>query len=441
MKYPINESSVLEFKEAVNDYVKLIKTAIAFANTKGGEIVLGVQDKTGKLKGLDDAAIVKYSEEIPRAIYEAVTPSLIPNCFEKNIGGKILFVIKVFSGPAKPYYIKSEGLPAGIYVRVGSNTMRAKQYIVEDLLRQGQSKFYENELLEGLLIKTLDQILLQNFLGSVSENLLMANKIMLPDAMHQLKVTVAGALMFSKQPEKYIEEAYIIASKFRGSSGRNIESTREITGPVPEQISQAMDWILPQMQKNYKLKGAKLKPSAFLLPEVVVREIVINALAHRRYDIPSPVKIALFDDRLEVYNPGNFVGMIDQFNIGTGISQYRNPALCRMLRKMGLMEKQGTGVRLIFEECAAANLARPNFIEGADFVKVVAGFSQSGHGMISSEDKIVEYVRVHGYITGSIGAALLNVSKPTVLKCIDKLIKERTLTAEGRGRSKKYRNL
>lgn len=439
MKYSDNESRVLEFKEIADDYKKIIRTAIAFANTKGGEIVIGVKDKTGAIKGLDDSSIVKYSEEIPRAIYDAVAPNLIPNCYEKNIGGKILFIVKVFSGQAKPYYLKHEGIPAGVYVRVGSNTMRAKHYIVEDLLRQGQNKFYECNILENPSVGDLDKLSLKNFMGAISENLLISNKIALPNSMHQLKATVAGVLMFSKQPEKNIAESYVIVSKFKGTKGRNIESTRDITGSVPDQISEAFDWIMPRLQKNYSLTRTKLRPKTSLLPEVVAREIITNALAHKSYDIPSPVKIAFFDDRLEVYNPGNFVGMIDEFNIGTGISQYRNPALCHMLRKLGFMEKQGTGIRIIFEECDAAGLERPVFVEGADFVKVIAKFSPLKNEILEEKDRILEFVKTRNHITSQMCAALLGVSKPTALKHINDLVNEGSLICEGRARSKRYK--
>lgn len=438
MKYPEKESKTLEFKEIADDYTKIIKTVIAFANSRGGELIIGVQDKTGIIKGVNDMGIIKYSEEIPRAIYEAISPSLIPNCFEKNINGKILFIIKVFSGQTKPYYLKREGVPAGIYIRVGSNTMRAKEHIVEDLLRRGQNKFYECELLEKVSIDNLDRILLKNCLGGISENLLISNKIMLPDTMHNLKITVAGTLMFSKQPDKHIPEAYTICSKFKGTRGRDIESTKEIFGPVPEQIPQSVDWIMSYLKRDYKLKKSKLVPTTLLLPEVVVRELITNAEAHKRYDIPGPIKIALYDDRLEVYNPGNFMGMVDESNIGTGISQYRNPALSRILRKLGFMEKQGTGIRMIFDECEKAGLNRPRFIEGADYVKAMASLIKAKAEPISDRDKILEYLKINQRISSQQCASLLEVSKPTALKIIDQLIDEGLLAPQGKARAKRY---
>lgn len=439
MKYLEKESKTLEFKETALDYSKIIKTVIAFANTRGGELIIGVQDKTCTIKGLSDSQIMKYSEEIPRAIYEAISPSLIPNCYEKNIDGKIVFIIKVFSGQAKPYYLKKEGIPAGIYIRVGSNAMRAKEHIVEDLLRQGQNKFHEIELLEKLSIDSLDKISLKSFLGTVSESLLIGNKIMFSDSMHNLKLTIAGTLMFAGQPDKYITEAYTICSKFKGVSGRDIESTKEIFGSIPEQISQTNDWIISYLKRDYKLKKTRLVPSKMLLPEAVVRELVTNAVAHKRYDISAPVKVALYDDHLEVYNPGNFIGMVDESNIGTGISQYRNPAICRMLRKMGFMEKQGTGIKMIFEECNKIGLAKPQFLEGADYVKVVADFKRSKSEMISDIDKILDYLKIYKDISSRQCAKLLGVSKPSALKKISELIDKGLVGSHGNSRARVYR--
>ena len=112
-------------------------------------------------------------------------------------------------------------------------------------------------------------------------------------------------------------------------------------------------------------------------------------LLHRKYWVLGAVKIALYDNRLEIFNPGNFPGLVDTNNLGDGTTYLRNPNLVRIARRFGIIEKLGTGIKLILESCKKADLKAPEFIEGADSVKIVFHFLPVKVSSSSEEDNLL----------------------------------------------------
>ena len=126
----------------------IIKTCIAFANGYGGEIIIGVEDQTRKIVGATLLDSERCYEALPDAVYDSVSPFLIPEIYEKNINDKHIIIVKIHPGNKKPYFIKKEGLPKGIYIRVGSHTRRATEEYVEELIKKQRKIDYDEEIIE-----------------------------------------------------------------------------------------------------------------------------------------------------------------------------------------------------------------------------------------------------------------------------------------------------
>src|SRR5262249_50862983 len=142
---------------------------------------------------------------------------------------------------------------------------------------------------------------------SVTHKRLLADKILIQQVANKelLAPTIAGVLMFAEEPHTTIPEALIRCTRFRGKGGRDIIRTEEITGPIEQQSATVMKILEAWLATDYELQGAKLK-GRLLIPEDALREAVLNALMHRKYNIPGAIKIAIYDDRLEVFSPGCF---------------------------------------------------------------------------------------------------------------------------------------
>ncbi len=118
------ENRKLEFKREIPSTDKLIKTVIAFANSQGGDLIIGMADDN-QIIGVDEDKIIKYEEMISNIIYDSCSPSLIPEIYSLRIENKILFVIHIYPSSQKPHFIKADGKHKGTYVRIGSTNRLA----------------------------------------------------------------------------------------------------------------------------------------------------------------------------------------------------------------------------------------------------------------------------------------------------------------------------
>ena len=159
---------------------------------------------------------------------------------------------------------------------------------------------------------------------------------------------------------------------------------------------------------------------------------------NRKYWISGAVKIALFDDRLEIFNPGNFPGLVDTKHLVDGTTYLRNPVIARLMRRFGLIEKLGTGIRLIQESCAQVGLAAPEFIDGADSVKVVFRFLPSDHSNASEQDKLLALLEMRATIIIKEVEHYLSVSRNTATRKLNQLMEAGKIVRIGKGPSVRY---
>ena len=128
MQYEAMESKILEFKERLDDYGRLLETITAFANTQGGTIIIGIRDSDRTVVGLERDEIVRYSRELPQVIVDSISPQIAVDLYEQHIGGKTCVTLRVFPGPQQPYFIKRNGYPNGVFLRFGSHNRIADAY-------------------------------------------------------------------------------------------------------------------------------------------------------------------------------------------------------------------------------------------------------------------------------------------------------------------------
>ncbi|MFH1653114.1 MAG: RNA-binding domain-containing protein [Pseudomonadota bacterium] len=435
--YPERESKLLEFKERLPKLSSLVKTCVAFANGSGGKIVIGVEDRTRKIVGVDFDDIDRCYESFSNVLYDSVSPTLTPEIYEQNINGHNVIIIKINPGNKKPYLIKGEGLPKGVYIRTGSNTRRATDEYIEELVKE-QKRINFDEELSGASGDELNEDLLKHIYGkTITDNLLLRERVLQLNSARQLSPTNAGLLIFGNRPEEHIPEASIICTVFRGTKGRDIIQTREILGPIPEILETSLQLISQWLEQNYSLSGSRYSGKP-VIPIAALREAITNALIHRKYFIRGAVKVALFQDRLEVFNPGNFPGTISLENLGDGSTYLRNPLLAKFARKFKLIEKLGSGIRLIFEECAKASLKKPQYNEDGDFVKVTFFMQKEFSSDIPIEEKLKKLLEERETLRVHEALMFIDVSRNTITNAFNALIKKKLVKRIGKGRGAYY---
>jgi ATP-dependent DNA helicase RecG len=146
--------------------------------------------------------------------------------------------------------------------------------------------------------------------------------------------------------------------------------TVDLSAPLPQLVMRVMEELKPHIVKKEKVKGVRLQVEEWKIPEIVLREVLLNALLHRKYSIMGAIKVAVFSNRIEIFSPGNFPGPIDLSKLGNGVSYTRNPKLRQLARKAGLAEKRGMGFYIMLKACRENGNLKPRVEEGGDYVKV-----------------------------------------------------------------------
>ena len=303
----VRESRILEYKRTIGNYNKIAQTVVAFANGDGGQIIVGVDDKTRDVAGLSAREIDDLLERLPMSLADLIYPPIFPQVFEKTIDGKEVLIIQVFPGSQKPYLISSAGMEKGVYIRVGSHTRRASGPLLDELRLLRSRILFDEASVPECPLKELRTGLLPSALRT-QRALLSLDLIRHDTFSAALYPTRGGILMLHPSPHRYVPEAVIIVSKMRGDKGRDTIETHEISGSLGEQSDSTIALLEEWLARDHDLQGSRYRARGSALPLPAVREAINNALFHRQYSIPGAIKVALYADRLEIFSPGHFAG-------------------------------------------------------------------------------------------------------------------------------------
>jgi ATP-dependent DNA helicase RecG len=444
MRYPETESAFLEFKREVPKNDQIIKTIIGFCNQKGGKLILGVADDR-TIVGLPESMIEHLLESLDHAIFEACHPTIIPVISQQRFGDKIVLVISVSVGMSKPYFRKSEGVNRGTFVRIGRSTVKATPEMIEELKWQSHNIDFEKLAVYRAKIDCIDEQLVQKFLDfrknqakAVVSQEIMRSYSLIVEEHHEFYPTHAGILLFGKDPQFYHSEAMIICCHFKGTEGREAIASIDCVGTLINQYHQAHNFILSRLSHSFTIQGM-IREEKLEIPEVAFREALLNLLIHRNYYLPSPSKILIYDDRVEFFSPGNFWGPIKTDQLLKGMTYLRNPAICKVFRESGLVEKMGTGFIQIFQSYERWGLEKPQIIEGDNFVKCVLPRPSPHAVPKQGESDILSLWYAQEEITISDIMGKYSVSRATAQRWLQNLLSQNKIERIGKTRNIRYR--
>ncbi|MBI5273739.1 MAG: putative DNA binding domain-containing protein [Chlamydiales bacterium] len=443
MRYPETESSILEFKRELPKNDQIIKTIIAFCNQNGGKLIIGVSD-SGEIEGLNITDLEQALNSMGKAIFDATYPPIIPRVFSRRFGEKNTLEIEVSSGMSKPYYRKSEGKEKGTYIRLGRSTLRATPELIKELEWQSSGLSFEtmprhqaNE--EEIDLKRFEYFLSIRKSGAKAESnraMLKAYNLIIEEHS-KIYPTTAGILLFGKNPQKFLSEAMIICSHFRGISGREALATIDCEGDLFNQYHQAENFILNRLSRSYQIQSSK-RTEILEIPQVAIREALLNAIVHRNYHLLAPTKIAIYENRIEIFSPGQFPGPLDLKNPRSGITYLRNPVICKVFRESGYIEKIGSGLITIFDSYETQNLVDPQIIEGENYVKCILPRIKKQKKLIDHTEVILALFDIHPEVTLDQIQHALSISRSTAVRRINELIKQKKVIRIGKTRSTRF---
>lgn len=346
------EDSYHQFKRNVTNVTSLSQEICAFANSKGGMLMIGVAD-SGEIVGLTTQDIRRLNQLISNAASEIRNP-INPETENIKIEDKLVLVVHVPEGRDKPYFA-SDG---AIYIKSGAD--KRKVTSKEELRRL----FQESDILHGDQIPVeestlddLDEDYFDKFYQKEFEHSFREESVDLKTLLSNLslakedRLNIAGLLLFGKNPQKYKPQFNIKAVHFVGVEDTSDEyiDSEDINGKLAEQYRDGMAFIMRNLKKEQKgqhrnsLGETKVDKGVF-------EELLVNALIHRDYFISAPIRLFIFDDRIEIISPGILPNNLTVENIMHGVSNQRNPIIASFATKqkppLGLPYRGiGTGVK------------------------------------------------------------------------------------------------
>lgn len=451
MKYPGQESSILEFKQELPTKQELVKTVIGFCNLYGGRLVIGVDDRA-EILGIPEDDVGGLIESLQQSIYNSCTPTIIADIHTQRIDEKLLLIIDVSEGMNKPYFHTSKGVDGGTYLRMGKQTMRATAEIIQELHWQSKGKSPDMRPVYHSTIEDLDMAAIDRFFKNriqkpeesshVSREELMIHYKILVKEHQRIYPSMAGILLFGKKPQDHISEAFIIGTHFKGVSGRDVLATKDFTKTLFDQFEESISFVVSRLNRQFTIKGAGPRNEQLELPEVALREILLNAIIHRNYFLSGPTKIAIYDDRIEVFSPGTFPGPLNASNLEMGLTYIRNFIISRIMRESGYVEKLGTGFLTLFKTYREAHLPEPIVIEGAGFVKCILQRrtpKQSARLEEPMEQQLMKlFLMTDEVQTGDV-VRFFSISRATAGRLLAKLVLQGIIVKTGQGPATRYK--
>lgn len=369
------ESINVEYKvEVPKKSEKYMKTVIAYANGHGGRIVFGVDDETLEVVGMEPDIIFQTMDAITNAISDSCEPKIYPDVTLQTIEDKTVIVVEIHPGSMRPYYIKARGLIEGTYVRVAGTTRHAEEYMLKELILEGQNRYFDSELCRELkitdeeidtLCREMKETAMKNTwqnsektaIREVTRNVLLTWGVLKEDN-GKIFPTNAYALLTGKTKNQPVIQCAV----FKGKTRAYFVDRREFAGPIQKQVDAAFQYVLEKINMGMQIKGI-YRQDVYELPIDSVRELIANAVAHRSYLEPGNIQVAIFDDRLEVTSPGMLLNTVSIEKMKEGYSKLRNPAIASAFAYMKIIEKWGTGIPRILRECVDYGLPEPQLID------------------------------------------------------------------------------
>jgi ATP-dependent DNA helicase len=350
----LREGRRLELKGALPSNADLAKTVVAFANDAGGDIYIGIDDNR-KVIGLPEEELPRIEEQISNMLYDRCYPSILPEISFLSIDEKNVIRIQIYRGSMPPYYLKSEGKLKGTYIRVGSSNRIADGDTIVDLERKRHSISFDSEI---VLDKTVEELNFDSFKRLYYEK---TKEELDNQTLRKLelvkeergKVYPTNALvLFSDDPLKQMlfPNAKVECARFKGNRTDLVIDKKSITAQIGVQAEEAYNFTLRQINESAWVEGV-YTISRWEYPVKALREILRNAVVHRQYSLTGKdIKVAIYDDMVEITSPGLLPPSIDYAAMGNRQSDARNRVIAPVFKRLGIIDQWGNGLKLVADE-------------------------------------------------------------------------------------------
>lgn len=417
------ESYKLEFKREIND--SIVKEIIAFCNTLGGTIIVGYNDD-GTICGLNNAK--QELDKISNKLHDCIEPDvsfLVSPRIEKE-DDKDIIIIEVLQGTRKPYYIKSKGMtPEGVYVRVGATSQPSTRDSIRDMLIDSSGITFEKNLSINQNLTFIYTERIFNEKGIAFKN---KEKKMLGIINDNDKYTNLGLLLSDQCPYTIKMAVYTDNTK------REFIDRKETgVGSVLQQLEEAESYLKLNNKISGKINGMK-RIDNYDYPEESIREILLNTITHRNYEIPGSTLIHIFTNRIEFLSLGGLVKGLTIEDIKLGSSSSRNPKLVNVFHRLGFVEAYGSGIPRMLELYKSSKEIPDIYVAPNSFLVVIPKLC-----LREEYNKIINYLKNYGNATREELEKVLGTKKVTTVTILNEMLERNLITKSGKSRNVIYK--
>ena len=370
------ETSKVQFKREIDSADSIASEMIAFSNAKGGIILFGVEDKTGTIHGLNYHQLQDYNKRIATIANDLVKPQIF--LFTEVVSipagseGKKVLVVHISEGINKPYKNNS----GTIWIKQGSDKRRLTDNNEQIRLFQQSGTIHVDEIIvPQTSLADVDRLKVEKYIQAIQkkdEGVIEITETLLTNLniLKESRLTLGGLLFFAKDPQRYRPVFCIKAVSFFGNSigDSQYRDSREILGTIPDLFKEGLLFFnqnLKHVQKGQNFN----RPGILEISEIALEEILQNALVHRDYSKNAPIRLMIFDDRIEIVSPGCLPNSLTVENIKLGNIAVRNNLIVSYCSK--LMNYKGFGSGIIRSINSQPNIEFINDVAGEQFSVII----------------------------------------------------------------------
>lgn len=367
------ENSRVQFKKIIKSSDDIAKEMIAMSNSIGGIIIVGVEDKTGQIIGLNYEEIKKSNEFLANASTNNVKPPIYILTEIIPIEDKKVLIAYINEGSNKPY-CDNNGI---VWMKSGSDKRRVTDNIEYARLLQSSGFLSADEMIvAGTSLDDFNLERFKIFFQSNYEQTIEETSISITQLLHNLnlmkdqQLNLAGLLLFGKEPQKYKPVFLIKAVSYFGNEieGQEYRDSRDIIGNLEILYDQGMKFLMNNL--HYTQQGRNFNTLGILeISKVALEEILQNALIHRDYFKNAPIRILIFDNRVEIISPGKLPNNLTIENIKYGNVVIRNSLIASFATKILPYRGLGTGIKRTIKEQPDVEFI--NDISGEQFIVII----------------------------------------------------------------------
>lgn len=370
----MGESSKVQFKVRVNNANSIGAEMVAFSNTKGGLIIVGVDDKTGEINGLSFEELQTTNELLANSASNNVKAPIYIYTETVKVEEENVVIAHIAEGTSKPH-MDNNGI---IWIKNGSDKRKvvAKEEIAR-LLQSSGNLFADETIINGTTVNDIDEDFFQGFILAKTkktiEELGQSTSTVLSNLgmIKEGKLSLGGLLLFGKNPQQFrptytVQCVSVVGNDISSKEYRDKEDP--FTGNLKELYEKTLSFITRNLKKVQSKEGFNSQ-SELEIPIETIEELLVNALIHRDYFILSSIKIFIFDNRIEIISPGRLPNTLTIDNIKIGTSIPRNPILFTNARYILPFVGVGSGIPRAIEN--SPDLELINDTERELFISVI----------------------------------------------------------------------